>query len=80
MNSFAMMMRCLVFLALYRMSYETANIRSPMSPVQYLIQKETPEDNITSQQKAWSEKAVQKYSAAQGKKWQRWNEAMFERS
>jgi hypothetical protein len=48
--------------------------------VQYLIQKDTSENTITSQQKAWSEKAVKQYTAAQEKKWQRWNEAMFERS
>jgi hypothetical protein len=67
---------------LYRMSYEAANfnIRGPTNQVQYLIQKDTAENTITPQQKAWSEKAVQKYTAAQDKKWQRWNEAMFERS
>jgi len=64
------------------MSYEAANIniRGPTNQVQYLIQKDTSENTITPQQKAWSEKAVQKYTAAQDKKWQRWNEAMFERS
>ena len=31
-------------------------------------------------QRKASEKAVEKYAAAQEKKWQRWNEAMFERS
>jgi len=31
-------------------------------------------------QKVWSEKAVQRYAAAQDRKWRRWNEAMFERS
>ena len=30
-------------------------------------------------QRKASEKAVEKYAAAQDKKWQRWNEAMFER-
>ncbi len=34
---------------------------------------------LTPQQKAWAEKAVQKYAEAQEKKWRRWNEAMFER-
>ncbi len=32
----------------------------------------------TSQQKAWAEKAIQRYAASQEKKWRRWNEAMFE--
>ena len=31
-------------------------------------------------QKKASEKAVKRYAEAQGKKWQRWNEAMFEAS
>ncbi len=30
-------------------------------------------------QKTASRKAVERYAAAQDKKWQRWNEAMFER-
>jgi hypothetical protein len=33
---------------------------------------------ITSQQKKWAEKAVRRYAEAQEKKWQNWNEAMFE--
>jgi len=32
----------------------------------------------TSQQKAWAEKAIQRYAASQEKKWRRWNEAMYE--
>ena len=82
MNSLVPMMRCLTFLALYRMSYEAANIniRGPTDQVQYLIEKDPFKGMVTPQQKAWSEKAVRKYSAAQEKKWQRWNEAMFERS
>ena len=39
-----------------------------------------PEPDLTPQQKAWAEKAVKRYAEAQGKKWRRWNEAMFERS
>ena len=31
-------------------------------------------------QKRASQKAIEKYSSAQEKKWRRWNEAMFERS
>ena len=31
-------------------------------------------------QKEWADKAVKQYAEAQGKKWLRWNEAMFERS
>jgi hypothetical protein len=30
------------------------------------------------QQKAWADKAVKRYAAAQEKKWRKWTEAMFE--
>jgi len=32
------------------------------------------------QQKAWADKAVRRYAAAQEKKWRKWTEAMFEPS
>ena len=35
---------------------------------------------LTPAQRQWSEKAVKHYADAQEKKWQRWNEAMFERT
>lgn len=35
--------------------------------------------DLPSWQKEASEKAVEKYTATQEKKWRRWNEAMFER-
>ena len=35
--------------------------------------------SLPSWQKKASEKAVERYAATQEKKWQRWNEAMFER-
>ena len=34
---------------------------------------------LTDEQRRWAEKAVKRYAAAQEKKWQHWNEAMFER-
>ena len=33
---------------------------------------------LTSQEKEWADKAVQRYAESQEKKWRRWNEAMFE--
>jgi TRAP-type C4-dicarboxylate transport system substrate-binding protein len=35
---------------------------------------------LPSWQRKASEKAIEKYTEAQEKKWRRWNEAMFERS
>ena len=70
----------LIFLSLFRMSYEAANLGSPPRPGRSLLveHNSTPED-ITPAEKEWADKAVQKYADAQGKKWRRWNEAMFER-
>ena len=34
----------------------------------------------TSKQRIWSDKAARAYAEAQERQWQRWNEAMFERS
>jgi hypothetical protein len=34
--------------------------------------------DLSPQQQAWADKAIQKYAAAQKKKWQHWTESMFE--
>jgi len=80
MNSSLAPVQYMVFLALFRMSYEITSIRK-QSPAQisYLIQRDTPDEPINARQKEWADKAIQKYAAAQDKKWQRWNEAMFEK-
>jgi hypothetical protein len=71
----------LVFLALWRMSYETANVnRHSTTEKSFLIESNPPEEPRNPREKEWAEKAVMKYADAQEKKWQRWNEAMFERS
>jgi len=36
--------------------------------------------SLPSWQRKASEKAIERYTATQDKKWRRWNEAMFERS
>ena len=73
--------RWLVFLALWRMSYEAANInRTSGTGTSYLIQRDPPQEIAGPRQKEWTEKAIKGYAAAQEKKWRRWNEAMFERS
>ena len=80
MNSWLDPVRWLLFLALWRMSYETANVNRPNASVKsYLVQRNSPEEADNPIQREWAKKAVSQYAAAQEKKWQRWNEAMFER-
>ena len=79
MNSLFAPVQWLLFLALWRMSYEAANIPASPSPVKsFLIQKDSKPDNLPVLEKEWAEKAVKRYADAQEKKWRRWNEAMFE--
>ncbi len=81
MNSWLSPIQWLIFMMLWRMSYETANINSSKTSVQsYLIERDSPKAVVNPLEREWAEKAVSKYAAAQGKKWRRWNEAMFERS
>jgi hypothetical protein len=81
MNSWLAPVYGLLFLALWRMAYEAANTDTPApsspispQPQTYQLEAQTP------LQKEWAEKATKRYAEAQEKKWQRWNEAMFERS
>jgi hypothetical protein len=78
MNSGLEPVRWIVFLALWRMTYETANA-PPKPAVQYLIQSSLAEEAPLPRQSEWTDKAIQSYAFAQGKKWQRWKEALFER-
>ena len=79
MNSLLAPTRWILFLALWRMSYEVANICGSTPPVKsFLVESDTKPENPVSVEKEWAEKAVKRYADAQGKKWQRWNEAMFE--
>jgi hypothetical protein len=79
MNNWLEIMRYLFFLTMYRMSYEAANAGREPPVRSFLIEKDPLGPIITPRQREWSDKAIQKYAAAQGKKWQRWNEAMFEK-
>jgi hypothetical protein len=79
MNSWLVITRYLFFLTLYRVSYEAANAGREPPPRSFLIEKDPLGPIANPRQKEWSEKAIQKYTASQGKKWQRWNEAMFEK-
>ena len=81
MNSWLAPTQWLIFLALWRMSYETANVNSFDASVKsYLVQRNPTDETDNPIQREWAKKAVSQYAAAQEKKWQRWNEAMFERS
>jgi hypothetical protein len=79
MNDWLAPMRWLLFLALFRLSYEAANIPGSTSQVKsFLVEGSPPPEEISPVEKEWAEKAVKKYADAQEKKWRRWNEAMFE--
>lgn len=78
MNSSLEPVRWIVFLALWRMTYEVANA-PPKPTVHYLIQREYPDEAPLQLQNEWADKAVRRYTLAQRKKWQRWQEAMFEK-
>lgn len=81
MNSWFAPLQWLVFITLWRMSYDTANINRPNTVEKsYLVERTSPEEAGNPREKEWTEKAVKKYADAQEKKWRRWNEAMFERS
>ena len=79
MNSLFAPVQWLIFLALWRMSYEAANISDSTSQAKsFLVQGSPPAEDFRPVEKEWAEKAVKRYADAQEKKWQRWNEAMFE--
>ncbi|BAQ34110.1 hypothetical protein [Dehalococcoides sp. UCH007] len=81
MNNWFAPLQWLVFLALWRMSYETANgNKLANSEKSFLIEKTSLWEAGNPREKEWTEKAIKKYADAQEKKWQHWNEAMFERS
>jgi hypothetical protein len=71
---------CLLFVGLWRMVYEAANANTPESPPVPLMPQTYQPEAQTQLQKEWAAKAVKKYAEVQERKWQRWNEAMFERS
>ena len=67
----------ILFLGLWRASYEVASIASSKTP---LAASTAPINEAASPlQKEWAMKAARRYAEAQDKKWQRWNNAMFER-
>ncbi len=78
MNNGLEPLRWIVFLALWRMTYEVANAPRE-TPIHYLIQLDTPKESLDALRQAWGMKAARNFALAQHKNWQRWNEAMFEK-
>ncbi len=78
------MLMLMVMAAMLRASYELSRPGSRLSEEAavladtYLV-REKLKPTITSQQREWAEKAAKNYAQSQEKKWQRWNQAMFER-
>ena len=80
-------MRVLLFIAFLSMGYALSRPKSggnkdPAIPVLGSLPRccqEVAWPGLLPWQRKASEKAVTMYALSQGKKWQRWNEAMFER-
>ena len=80
-------MRVLFFIALLSMGYELSRPLTDNKKEQELLLTDTAGpgqntewDSLLPWQRRASEKAIERYTEAQEKKWQRWSEAMFERS
>ena len=68
----------LMMVALLRIDYELRWPRETYTNTFALPLSGRPA--LSQQQREWAEKAIRRYAEAQDKKWQRWGEAMFERS
>jgi len=80
-------MRVLFFIALLSMGYELSRPLTDNKKEQELLLTDTAGPGQSTEwpgllpwQKNASEKAVERYTETQEKKWRRWNEPMFERS
>jgi hypothetical protein len=75
-------MRVMLFIALLSMGYALSRPGSIPAKEGGLMLPDTLQEwtGLPPWQKKASEKAVARYAEAQEKKWQRWNEVMFERS
>lgn len=85
-GDFLYFMRVLLFIGFLSIGYSLSQPKPAGNKNPALLPAST---NPDSPEQEWtglppwqmraSEKAVERYAAAQEKKWQRWNEAMFER-
>jgi hypothetical protein len=77
--------RVMLFITLLCMGYElsrpvsVSKEREPLLPATF-SPAEPEWEGLSPWQRKASMKAIERYAATQEKKWQRWNEAMFERS
>ena len=75
-------MRVSLFIALLLTGYvlsrpQTANIEEEDIPSSGATREW---ESLPAWQRKSSDRAIERYTRSQGKKWRRWNEAMFERS
>ena len=81
-------MRVLLFILLLSMGYALSRPTPAARKKQDLLLSASAEPGLPEQesptllpwQRKASERAIERYAGSQEKKWQRWNEAMFERS
>ena len=82
MTDMGYLTRVLLFIAFISMGYALSRPYPSDSREDDILFMDTgeldPLGTLPWQRKV-SEKAIEKYAAAQDRKWQRWNEAMFER-
>ena len=88
-QQFASMLTLVVMASLLRATWELSRQHSsgveqgahkaPVGGSNPSAATNTERAELAPWQKEWAEKAVKRYAEAQGKKWRRWNEAMFER-
>ena len=81
-------MRVLLFVAFLSMGYALSRPQNASNKEQALLLTDTT--GPSSQDQEWaglppwqrkaSDRAIERYTKSQDKKWRRWNEAMFERS
>ncbi|MEL7562574.1 hypothetical protein [Dehalogenimonas sp. 4OHTPN] len=79
MNSWLSPLYSLLFLALWRVSYEAANNTQKTHHAEDVSTRENRQSEapLTSQRE-WAEKAVLKYKECQPRKWESWSKSMFE--
>lgn len=79
MNNWLSPIYSLLFLALWRVSYEAANSVEPGERKKTCSAAGPPLLDVPPvPHKEWAEKAIQRYADSQNKKWRNWQEAMFE--
>ena len=75
-------MRVMLFIALLLMGYTLSRPNSSDDRERDIISLNTTREwaDLPPWQRKASDRAIERYTKSQEKKWRRWNEAMFERS